>query len=252
MMKPDEINRAMSAPWWNLPQTIAWAALQVPELVARLADDKVQKNKPTLFHMHHLMMQREPLELARTEKTSLGETLVRGAATSSVLEEARRNVLQSLATGHLVAQGIRDGGGNPQAIPSSHWPWLDLHDDPIRAVPTDRLRGTATVWTDIKIESDGILAVWKAAPDAQYGRRGPRPPQATKATVLPVSEKDLRDWYVSRVEDPALVAERPSVEADWLAAKVAFPDRVTRARVRALREELAPVAWARRGRKSGK
>jgi hypothetical protein len=67
---------------------------------------------------------------------------------------------------------------------------------------------------------------------------------------VPLSDHDLRLWYEARV---ALLMERgetSSGEEDWKAAKRQFPERLTRTRVRAVRDQYAPVSWKKQGRRS--
>jgi hypothetical protein len=68
----------------------------------------------------------------------------------------------------------------------------------------------------------------------------------------PLSEGDLRSWYAKRVSELIAQGEAASGEADWGAAKWQFSGRVTRARLRAMRDQLAPADWKRQGRRSAK
>ena len=68
----------------------------------------------------------------------------------------------------------------------------------------------------------------------------------------PLSARDLRSWYEQRVSELMARGEAASGEADWEAARQQFPGRVTRVRVRELRERSAPVAWKKQGRRSVK
>jgi hypothetical protein len=65
----------------------------------------------------------------------------------------------------------------------------------------------------------------------------------------PVSDRDLRTWYEKRVTELTASGEAPSGEADWEAARRQFPERVTRNRVRELRDQLAPREWKKQGRR---
>jgi sulfite exporter TauE/SafE len=66
----------------------------------------------------------------------------------------------------------------------------------------------------------------------------------------PLSDRDLHMWYDRRVAELRARGETSSGEADWEAARQQFPARVTRARVRAVRDQLAPVGWRKQGRRS--
>ena len=66
----------------------------------------------------------------------------------------------------------------------------------------------------------------------------------------PLSDRDLQMWYDRRVTELRARGETSSGEADWEAAKQQFPERLTRARLRAVRDQLAPVGWRKQGRRS--
>jgi hypothetical protein len=70
--------------------------------------------------------------------------------------------------------------------------------------------------------------------------------------MAPVPDRQFRTWYQQRVRELTTRGETSSGEQDWEAAKQEFPRRVTRARVRALREELAPEHWKQQGRRSAR
>ena len=85
-------------------------------------------------------------------------------------------------------------------------------------------------------------ADWEAAKQQFGGSPTTRPPL--------LSDRDLREWYEKRVSELMERGEAASGEADWEAAKQQFGGRVTRARLRELREQLAPVDWKKQGRRS--
>jgi hypothetical protein len=85
-------------------------------------------------------------------------------------------------------------------------------------------------------------ADWEAAKQQFGGSPTTRAP--------PLSDRDLREWYEKRVSELMERGEAASGEADWEAAKQQFGGRVTRARLRELREQLAPVDWKKQGRRS--
>jgi hypothetical protein len=68
--------------------------------------------------------------------------------------------------------------------------------------------------------------------------------------TAPLSDRDLRSWYQQRIQELISSGEMASGEADWEVVKGRFPGRVTRARLRALRDELAPEDWKKQGRRS--
>jgi hypothetical protein len=57
-------------------------------------------------------------------------------------------------------------------------------------------------------------------------------------------------WYKKRVAELMQRGETSSGEDDWRAAKQQFAGRVTRARVREVREQFAPAGWKKQGRRS--
>ena len=71
-----------------------------------------------------------------------------------------------------------------------------------------------------------------------------------KVRTAPLSDRDLRSWYEQRIQELMSSDKTASGEADWEAAKQQYPGRVTRARLRALRKELAPEHWKKQGRRS--
>lgn len=66
----------------------------------------------------------------------------------------------------------------------------------------------------------------------------------------PVSDRELRSWYQSRVSELTACGVTSSGEQDWEAAKREFSGRVTRDRLRAVRKEMTPEHWKKQGRRS--
>ena len=74
-----------------------------------------------------------------------------------------------------------------------------------------------------------------------------------KAEASPYLSRELLLRAVAkRVLELIAQGEAASGEADWDAAKRQFAGRVTRARLRAMRDQLAPADWKRQGRRSVK
>jgi hypothetical protein len=65
-----------------------------------------------------------------------------------------------------------------------------------------------------------------------------------------MSDQDLRSWYEQRVSKLSACGEASSGEADWEAAKQQIPARVTRSRLRQVRDQFAPSDWKKQGRRS--
>jgi hypothetical protein len=80
--------------------------------------------------------------------------------------------------------------------------------------------------------------------------RADTPLVLARAGTAPLSARDLRSWYQQRIRELILSSKTASGEADWKAARQQYPERVTRARLRALRNELAPQHWKKQGRRS--
>src|SRR5882672_1917749 len=68
--------------------------------------------------------------------------------------------------------------------------------------------------------------------------------------AAPVSDRDLSSWYEKRVSELMARGEAASGEADWEAAKRQFSGRVTRIRLREVRNQFAPADWKKQGRRS--
>jgi hypothetical protein len=80
--------------------------------------------------------------------------------------------------------------------------------------------------------------------------RSDTPVVLARVRTAPLSARDLRSWYEQRIQELILSGKTASGEADWEAARQQYPGRVTRARLRALRKELAPEHWKKQGRRS--
>jgi hypothetical protein len=72
--------------------------------------------------------------------------------------------------------------------------------------------------------------------------------EPTKTT--PVSDRHLRKWYETRIEELTKRRDTSSGEDDWAAAQQYFTGRVTRARVRAIRNRYSPAGWRKQGRRA--
>jgi hypothetical protein len=68
----------------------------------------------------------------------------------------------------------------------------------------------------------------------------------------PLSDRDLRSWYEERVAELTAGGEASSGEADWQAAKRQFPGRITRSRLRQVRDQFAPADWKKQGKRAPK
>ena len=86
----------------------------------------------------------------------------------------------------------------------------------------------------------------RAAPEqpAVAKRKRQKP---TRSRPAPVSDAVLERWFVSRKKSFDREGRVPSQRDDEVAAKEKFGDRVTRTRMRAMRDKCAPE-WKKRGR----
>ena len=120
-------------------------------------------------------------------------------------------------------------------------------------------------WKDIEFLQDDVIRGWAGAGDVARqddATREPlfdaagRPTAGTARSRLltkgasQLSDRDLHMWYDRRVTELRARGETSSGEADWEAARQQLSGRVTRARLRAVRDELAPAGWRKQGRRS--
>ena len=120
-------------------------------------------------------------------------------------------------------------------------------------------------WKDVEFWRDDVIGEWPQASDvatknaAECQPRSAAAGDATDARLVlrsstkgsaPLSVQDLRQWYEGRIAQFKQRGETSSGEDDWTAAKQKFAGRVTRARVREMREQLAPAGWKKQGRRS--
>jgi hypothetical protein len=130
----------------------------------------------------------------------------------------------------------------------------------LRSVSKSRI-----AWQDVEFWRDDVIQEWPHASDAAKPNEAEREPrsEAAGATVgksaalrlstkgpAPLSVSDLRLWYERRIAQLIRRGETSSGEGDWTAAKQEFDGRVTRDRVRKIREQFAPAAWKKQGRRS--
>ena len=84
--------------------------------------------------------------------------------------------------------------------------------------------------------------------DHSAARTEPAPlPQRLDGAASPLTAKELRAWYISRVHDSPEDKKPPSESEDWAAARLVFP-KITRDRIRSLRADHAKPLWKRKGR----
>jgi hypothetical protein len=171
-------------------------------------------------------------------------------------ERALRRILAKLING-VTTKGSRAPNLPLEVIDPAEFARLDLRN--IDAVDP---RTGETVWYGLLISARELVR-------GNGGGRSsselhPRPPKsdgtahAVGATQIglsttrapPLPDRDLRSWYEKRVSELMARGEAASGEADWEAAKRQFSGRVTRNRLRNVRNQFAPVDWKKQGRRS--
>lgn len=137
-------------------------------------------------------------------------------------------------------------------------------DEPVELRSKSKYR---LAWTDIEFLGEEVVREWPHGecgavhePGNQEAPYSPSneiaggtagPGRSTKK-IAPLADRQLRTWYEQRVRELTTRGEPSSGEQDYVAAKQEFGVRVTRARVRRLREELASEQWKQQGRRSAR
>ena len=132
---------------------------------------------------------------------------------------------------------------------------FDELDSPVelRSISKHRL-----AWRDVEFWRDDVIRELPHRSDAaEYSGREPTAVIGVRvkhriAAPPQVSERDLRRWYEQRAAELEACGQASSGEDDWEAAKEQFPDRVTRTRVRSIRDEYAPAEWTKQGRRASR
>lgn len=131
-------------------------------------------------------------------------------------------------------------------------PALDSLASPVELYSRSKHR---LAWNDVEFYRDDVVREW-THPDHDARRFDPpaKPPLNPGIRVVraPLSDHDLRCWYQKRIETLTACGRSSSGEEDWAAAKGQFSDRVTRARVRSIRDQWAPLKWHKQGRRTPK
>ena len=127
---------------------------------------------------------------------------------------------------------------------------LDHPDSPVelRSISKHRL-----AWADVEFWRDDVI--WELCHLSDAAERSAAPSEPVAATTLrmlapPISDRELARWYEQHVEARVACGRTSSGEEDWEAAKQRFPGRVTRARIREIRDREAPPDWKKQGRRA--
>src|SRR5258705_6599 len=129
--------------------------------------------------------------------------------------------------------------------------WLNIPQAVVLEATGDLVQARALDASDpdlLVIKATWLLPPLGAAP-VDAGASAAQPRGACRRRM---GEGRLPWWYEKRVLELIAQGEAASGEADWDAAKRQFSGRVTRARLRAMRDQLAPADWKRQGRRSVK
>jgi hypothetical protein len=113
-------------------------------------------------------------------------------------------------------------------------------------------------WSDVEFWRADVIREWfqtNPMPAENEAVHQPRSDPVGRSRLptpgpVPISDSMLHSWYEGRVAEMTERGDASSGEEDWEAAKRQFPERVTRARVRAARERFAPIGWKKQGRRS--
>lgn len=153
-------------PRWNLVQVVAWIAFRLPWVVAHFSQRRTRVLPPTL---HQLYAGAASLEAHQPVATveHRGETVpIRGRETNQMISDASGDLIIQLSAGRLTATGLRNGAGDPEAVPSTHWPYLEFHDQdqnhPLGAAPRNPGHARVTKWTHLTFDREEVLAIWGA------------------------------------------------------------------------------------------
>jgi hypothetical protein len=153
------------------------------------------------------------------------------------IETALPSLLQELRDGtRLKATGHRNSADERTSIPVHFWRAAranlpDLNNG-VQIAFWDR-RG---VWTDVLLKRHEVKRCWQML---GRGQRIPRRP--TDAAVT--------DWYRERVANWPTDCAPPSANDDWEDAKDQLTLEPSRDQVAAIRREVAPPHWTKRGRR---
>ena len=169
---------------------------------------------------------------------------------AALLPWFRRWVLGELLEGRLIASMCLPDGRRVD-VPAERWGHLIPHWNQDEA----RYADGEVVAREIVVRRQGEalsvplpMELPRAAPEqpAVAKRKRQKP---TRSRPAPVSDATLKSWYMNRMKDCRREWRVPSQREDEEDAKTEFGSRVSRERVRNMREELAPPEWQERGRR---
>ena len=154
--------------------------------------------------------------------------------------EAVPGLMTELANGRrLRASGLADNGNARVPVPVSFWTRASAHLLGTPDYPYLVFADGNTVWTDLLLRMHDVKRCWQPLGRGERMARRPTDPAVT-------------DWYRQRVANWPEGRASPSVNDDWADAKHDLPLEPSRDQIAAIRQQLAPAAWKKRGRRAVK
>jgi hypothetical protein len=246
--------------WLNIPQTVVLEATGDLERARG-----VEGRDPLLLVIKaaHLL---PPLVVASVEAgASRAETR---RAFRKLLEEVDSQTARGCYDGALrrvhakLLEGVTTKGSRAPNLPLEVVDNAEFARLELRGTNAIDPRTGQAIWHDLLISARELIEANSRDPSSSevHPRRGKsdgtRDAGGTAQVVLstrraaPVSDRDLHSWYEKRVSELSGRGKTSSGEADWEAAKEQFLGRVTRARLRAMRDQFVPADWKKQGRRA--
>lgn len=223
------------APYWNLPQILAWIFLGDRSLVRDMADEP--RDRGRIWVWERTADGEERVSVRRPAPSLMGLS-VAGHGESSrhypSLKKAKEALSVELQNGNLTFLGIRGGRGELEEIPAEQWSDLWFYDDPVLVASKSYPRRGAVRWHKVRGRREEVLAIW---PDKLAAHVEPG---ATLSRQKRFSEAAVRKWYKKRASKWKAGSLIPSREDDLVAARAEISDTVSRDFMRELRREYAP------------
>lgn len=223
------------APYWNLPQILAWIYLGDRSLVRDVADEPRDRGRIEVWER---TAEGEERVNVRRPAPSLMELSVAGHDETSRhypnFKKAKEALSVELQNGSLTFLGRRGGQGELEEIPAEKWSDLWFYDDPVLVASKSYPRRGAVRWDKVRSRREEVLAIW---PDELAEADEARATSPRKKTF---SEAAVREWYKKRVSEWKADSLIPSREDDLVAARNEFGDAVSRGFMRELRRKYAP------------
>lgn len=121
------------------------------------------------------------------------------------------------------------------------------------AAPLDSERQliAAERWRDLTLNVKESTAVGPGLAVTQILIAEQASSSPNKRTNLRATTNELRKWYIAWIAQNEAEGLIPTRNEDFSAVKAKFGDKITSIKTRALRRELAPAKWTRKGRRTG-